>query len=329
MKRDKQNKAVTASKQKLPKRGRDGRVYTILKQHKTALYASFVRLLREPFASAMAVTVMAIAIALAGSFYVLVENAQQLVNSFQSGKQMSLFLHQKISDRQANELVKQLEKNQAIAKVSLITKQQALQEFQQYSGFGAALNALEENPLPAVLQVYPVDSITDTEQLKQLLVQMQSLPPVDFAQLDMSWIARLKSMMHIASRLVVLFSGLLALAVLFIVGNTIRSELQARQDEVMITKLVGGTNAFICLPFVYAGFWYGFISGIFAWCITAFLLLMIHSPIEQLSLLYQSQMKLQFMSFQASVILLSVSSLLGMLGAFAVANHQLSLLKPE
>ena len=329
MKLAKKNKVATTSENKVVRRRRDSRISSSLQLHKTSLLASLIRLIRAPFTSAMAVTVMAIAIALAGSFYVLVNNAQQLVNSLQTGKQISLFLHEQISDQQASKLAQELGANEAIEKVTLISKQQALAEFQQYSGFGAALDALEGNPLPAVLQVYPKETITEAYQLTQLLAQMQSQPAVDFAQMDMDWVARLQSIMQIASRIVVLLSSLLALAVVFITGNTIRSELQARHDEVVVTKLVGGTNTFICLPFLYAGFWYGFIAGVLAWCIISLLLIMIKTPIEQLSLLYQSQFQLHFLSVSESSLLVLTSSLLGVIGAFAVASHQLRLLKPE
>lgn len=328
MKSSKQNKTLNTGNNTVVRR-RDSRLVNSVQLHKTALVGSLLRLLAAPFTSAMAVIVMAIAIALSGSFYVLVNNAQQLVSTFQDGKQISLFLHQKVTDQQARQLVQELQRNEAIEKVILISKQQALAEFQQYSGFGAALDALEANPLPAVLQVYPKESFTEAYQLKKLLTDMQSQSAVDFAQMDMDWVARLQSIMQVFSRIVVLLSSLLALAVVFITGNTIRSELQARHDEVVVTKLVGGTNTFICLPFLYAGFWYGFISGALAWGIITAMLVTIKEPIEQLSMLYQSQFTLNFMGFSESVLLVLASSVLGVIGAFAVASHQLRLLKPE
>jgi len=329
MKTVKQSKVVSTSKHKVARRGNDNRIISSFRLNTMSLIASLVRLLHAPFTSAMAVTVMAIAIALAGSFYILVSNAQQLVDSLQTGKQISVFLEEKISDQQANKLAQELRTHEAIAKITLISKQQALEEFQQYSGFGAALDALEGNPLPAVLQVYPKETLTEASQLTELLSKMQNQQGVDFAQMDMDWVVRLQSIIQIASKVVVLLSGLLALAVVFITGNTIRSELQARHDEVVITKLVGGTNAFICLPFLYAGFWYGFISGVLAWCIITLMLFMIHAPIEQLSLLYQSQFQLHYMSVSESAMLILASSVLGVIGALAVASHQLRRLKPE
>ncbi len=311
------------------KRGAENRWLSSLRLQGQSLNSSLLRLLCAPFASAMAITVMAIAIALAGSFYVLVNNAQQLVASLQTGKQISLFLQHNISDDQARLLAQKLEANTAIAKVRVISKQLALAEFQQYSGFGAALDALESNPLPAVIQVYPKESITEAYQFKQLLEQMQHEHAVDFAQMDMQWLARLQAIMQMANSLVLILTALLAVAVLFIIGNTIRAELQTRRDEVIITKLVGGTNAFICLPFLYTGFWYGLISGLVAWFVIGVILLMINAPLEQLTLLYQSQFTLQFMSFSETILLLMTSSTLGIIGAFSVASYQLSLLKPE
>ncbi|MBE0468910.1 MAG: ABC transporter permease [Methyloprofundus sp.] len=297
--------------------------------HREALGASLRRLLLAPFTSAMAIIVMAIALSLAGSFYVLVNNAQQLVDNLHTGKQFSLFLHERISDKQAANLAQRLQAYPGVANVVLISKQQALAEFQQYSGFGAALNALESNPLPAVIQVFPIQEITETYQLTQLLEQAKNEQEVDFAQIDMDWVARLQSIMRIANQVVMLLSSLLAVAVIFITGNTIRLELQTRRDEVVVEKLVGATNAFICLPFLYSGFWFGFIAGCFAWCIIAMMLFMVSSPIAHLSLLYQSQFQLHFMNLLESVGLIFGASALGVLGASAIVSHQLRLLKPE
>jgi len=297
--------------------------------HKEALSASLRRLLLTPFTSAMAIIVMAIALSLAGSFYVLVNNAQQLVDNLQTGKQFSLFLHEHISDKQAANLAQRLQAYAGVANVVLISKQQALAEFQQYSGFGAALNALESNPLPAVIQVFPTQEVREAYQLTQLLEQTKNAQEVDFAQIDMDWVARLQSIMQIANQVVMLLSGLLAVAVVFITGNTIRLELQTRRDEVVVEKLVGATNAFICLPFLYSGFWFGFIAGCFAWCIITLMLFMLSSPVAHLSMLYQSQFQLHFMNFPESVSLIVSASTLGILGALAIVSHQLRLLKPE
>ena len=54
-----------------------------------------------------------------------------------------------------------------------------------------------------------------------------------------------------------------------IVGNTIRLDIQNRRDEIEVTKLVGGSDAFVRRPFLYNGFWYGLGGAVTAWVITA------------------------------------------------------------
>lgn len=311
------------------KRRSGSRVITALKLQAQLFNTSLLRLLQTPFTSAIAIIVMAIAIALAGSFYVVVNNAQQLTDSLQTGQQISLFLDEKISDDQARILAKKLQSNIAINKVNVISKQQALEEFREYSGFGATLDTLESNPLPAVIQVYPKDSLGQAYQIKHLVKQLQQEPAVDFAQIDMQWLARLQAMVQMTNSIALILTALLAVAVLFIVGNSIRSELQARRDEVIVIKLVGATNAFICLPFLYTGFWYGFISGLLAWCFISLILLVINTSVEQLAILYQSQFQIQFMSFSESIFLLVASSSFAILGALTVVSYQLRLLKPS
>ena len=54
-----------------------------------------------------------------------------------------------------------------------------------------------------------------------------------------------------------------------IVGNTIRLDIQNRRDEIEVTKLVGGSDAFVRRPFLYNGVWYGLGGAVIAWVITA------------------------------------------------------------
>jgi cell division transport system permease protein len=277
----------------------------------------------------MTIAVMAIAISLAGGFYILLVNVQQLTGNLETSNQISVFLKLEVSDERGQELVKQLAGNADIQKITLITKQQALEEFQAYSGFGDALKALQNNPLPTVIQILPGNSLHESTRLEPLLEEIRRLSEVDFAQMDMQWVQRLQSIMSLARRGVFLLSIILALAVLFITGNTIRLELQNRKDEVIIAKLVGATNGFIQRPFLYCGLWYGFFAGITAWVIITIMLLVLQQPIEKISSLYDGSFEIIFLGFSDTLLFVTVSSLLGLIGAWIVLVFQLQQLKPE
>jgi cell division transport system permease protein len=300
-----------------------------LLNHAHGLFSSLGRLSRTPFTSAMTILVLAVAISLAGGFYIVVANIQQLTGNLQASNQMSLFLRDNVSENSGLKLAEQLKQNPSVETVKFITKKQAMEEFKVNSGFGDALNALESNPLPNVIVVLPKNVLESNEDLQKLLTEFKQLTQVDFVQIDMQWVERVQTIMQIASRGVLLVGLLLGFAVTFITGNTIRLELHNRQDEVYISKLVGATLAFIQRPFLYTGFWLGFIAGFLGWLIITVMLLIVRIPVEKLSSLYNGSFELQFLSFSEFILLLVSAALLAVLGSWAVLHYQLRLIKPQ
>jgi cell division transport system permease protein len=286
--------------------------------HAHALFSSLGRLLATPYNSTITIAVLAIAISLAGGFYILVSNLQQLTANLETSNQISLFLRQDVSEAHAKKLADSIRLNQAVQSVKVITKEQALTEFKTYSGFGEAINHLETNPLPIVLEVLPKNTLDDKESLSILLKSFEQSPDVDFAQMDLQWVERLQAIVAVVRLFANLLSVLLGAAVLFVIGNTVRLELHQRREEVVISKLVGATNAFIQRPFLYTGFWIGFFSGVAAWFIVAIFMLILNHSVEALSSLYGGTFHLLFLSFTESFALIAASSLLGILGSWLV-----------
>ncbi len=300
-----------------------------LLNHAHGLFSSLGRLSRTPFTSVMTILVLAVAISLAGCFYIIVANIQQLTGNLQASNQMSLFLKEHVTESAAQKLAEQLKQNANIESIKFINKTQAMNEFKANSGFGEALNALESNPLPHVIQVLPKHVLDSREALDQLMAEIKQIPQVELVQVDMQWVERLQAIMLIASRGVMVVSVLLGFAVTFITGNTIRLELQNRQDEVYISKLVGATHAFIQRPFLYTGFWLGFIAGFSAWLIVTVMLLILETPVEKLSALYSGSFELLFLSFGEFILLLMMTSVLAVLGSWVVLHYQLRQIKPQ
>lgn len=303
--------------------------HAYLLNHAHGLFSSLGRLSRTPFTSAMTILVLSVAISLAGCFYIVVANIQQLTGNLQASNQMSLFLKEHVNESAGQKLVEQLAHNDNIESIKFISKKQAMDEFKVNSGFGDALNALETNPLPNVIQILPKGVLDGREALDNLMADFKKMSEVDFVQVDMQWVERLHAIMRIASRAVTLVGILLGFAVTFITGNTIRLELHNRQDEVFISKLVGATHSFIQRPFLYTGFWLGFIAGFLAWLIITIMLLIVESPVEKLSSLYNSSFELLYLSFSEFILLLMMASGLAVLGSWAVLHYQLRQIKPQ
>ncbi|MEQ1545390.1 permease-like cell division protein FtsX [Methyloglobulus sp.] len=298
-------------------------------QHAQALFSSLGRLFSTPFTSTMTIGVLAIAISLASGFYLVVVNLQQLTSGLEASNQISLFLRDEISDAHAKQYADSIRKNPNVKDVKLITKKQAMQEFRGFSGFGEAIDVLEKNPLPIVIQVLPKDALVDKQSLTKLFEDFKQSTEVDFAQMDLAWVARLQSIVSTAQLGALLLTVVLGLAVFFIAGNTIRLEIHNRREEVIIAKLVGATNGFIQRPFLYTGFWIGFLSGVAAWFIVTVMMLILRQSVENLSGLYEGAFHLLFFSYEETLILLAISSLLAVFGSWLVLHIQVKQLRPE
>jgi cell division transport system permease protein len=292
-------------------------------RHVQVFFYSLGQLSRAPVSTLMTCMVIGIALALPAGLQTLLKNVQQLSGGWESTAQISVFLNKNIQATQAQKLKADIQNWPNVISVHYISREQALKEFQALSGFGDALKALNTNPLPSVLIVKPVVSSGINEQTTQnLLDKLRNLKQTDKAQLDMQWVRRLYAIMNIVERGVLILALLLASAVLLVVGNTIRLAIQNRRKEIVVMKLIGGTDAFIRRPFLYTGFWYGLFGGIIAWLLVSFTLLSISQPIEKLTTLYQNQFELNNMSFMTILTLLGSSILLGLAGSwFAVGRH--------
>ncbi len=297
--------------------------------HIRAWYSSLLRLGKTPFASAITIAVLAISIALAGSFQLLLINFQQLAGNLETSAPISLFLRENINENRAQILADSLRKNPTIESVQVISKEQGRALFKTFGSFGAAIDMLDENPLPVALEIMPKNTLHDNGQIATLVNTLKQRQEVDYVRMDMEWLQRLQAMMAVAHRLFAVINALLGFAVLFITGNTIRLELNSRQEEIMITKLVGATNSFIATPFVYTGFWIGFFAGVLARIIVALLLVPLSGPVEELSAHYNSNFHLLSLSIAESIKLIFMSALLGMLGSCLVLFNQLQKTNPQ
>lgn len=304
------------------------RLQTWLISHAQVLLASLGRLSRAPLSNLLTAAVIGIALALPTGLHVVLDNIQQLSQGWDGSAQISLFLKDSVSDKEAISLARRLSLRPEVEESNAITRTQALEEFQRFSGFGQALEALTENPLPAVVVIKPTQTHSQPEKIEQLVASLDQQIEVDFAQLDVQWVKRLYSIMEIARRGVLVVAALLALAVLLVIGNTIRLDIQNRRDEIVIGKLVGATNAFIRRPFLYSGIWYGLTGGIIAWAMIGLSLLIIREPVERLASLYQSGFQLQGLDFSATLTLLFLASLLGLAGSWLSVGRHLSSIEP-
>lgn len=299
-----------------------------LRHHRLSAADSLHRVLDNLVASLMTWLVIGIAMALPVGLDVALDNATELSAGWDSPSQISLFLKEGQDSASAETLVREIEARDDVAGVHFVSREDALAEFSALSGFADVLASLEKNPLPNLLLVTPVASLvgTATDGLRSELAQREEVAE---AVLDMEWLQRLNSIMQLSRRLVMAIGGLLVLGVVLILGNTIRLSIENRREEIVIVKLVGGSNPFVRRPFLYTGLWYGVGGGFFAALLVSLSLWFLESPVSELAALYQSDFELEGLGMMGALNLLILGGLLGLAGAWLAVTRHLAAIQPR
>lgn len=286
-------------------------------------------LLGTPFNSLLTFLVIGVALALPTTLHVALKNGQQVAGSFEGSSQITLYLKDSTNEAAGKALAQRLQTDEQIASAHYQSREQSLAEFKRLSGFGDALDYLDENPLPAVVIVQPALGIKDTEQVELLLSRLNVLAEVQEAQLDLAWLRRLQALMQVGERVASALALLLGLAVVLIIGNTIRLAIQNRRAEIEVIKLVGATDAFIRRPFLYSGLWHGLCGGVLAWTLVSLALWWLDEPVSQLAGLYQSQYRVVGLTFAEVLRLVAFATGLGLGGSWLSVTRHLREIEPR
>lgn len=291
-----------------------------LRQHGLCAKDALQRLRHHPANTFMTLMVIGVALLLPALLFVLGSNLAQFGNRLTETGQITAYFAANTSTAVHQPLVAELQADDRISEVHYISTTQAMSDFADWSGLGDVMGNLDENPLPASLDIHlPANGLTDINTLAD---ELSADERIDLVQVDEQWLIRLEQILTLGERIVLVLVVVLAMAVLFIIGNSIRTLIANRSDEIQVMNLIGATRQYMARPFLWLGFCYGLLGGVIAWILLALMLLFIREPATALLGFYGSEYQLIGLGWQASLSMLLGSALLGWLGArMSVSRH--------
>ena len=299
-----------------------------LEQHARAAISTLGGLRLRLASSLMTTAVIGIALALPAGFLLLVDNLEAATANQNGTPQASAFLQADLGIDQQRDIANQIQALAGVTEVEHITPEVALSEFQRRSGMQETLALLEDNPLPPVV-VAQLESGLSGVDADALVKALEAIAAVEEVRLDRVWLERLDALMQLANRGSGLIALLLGLTVILVVGNTIRLDIENRRAEIEITKLIGGTDAFVRRPFLYTGMWYGLIGGSLAALLLIISVFILTGPSSRLASLYESNFEPMGPGLSGTLTLLGCGVLLGLLGAALAVGRHLAAIEPR
>jgi len=297
--------------------------------HRKVAKATFLHLIKQPFTTTFTCFVIGVALVLPVLLSVLLNNLASVNKHWDGSPQITLLLKKGVPALDAGVLAETINKKQSIASSHFIDKDKALEDFKQRFEFKDAIEFLDENPLPHVIVVRLHSEIQQLNTIEQLRDSLVTIPEVDSAILDAVWVQRLQSITQLVERAVWIIATILSLTVILVLGNTVRLAIESRKEEIVVVKLVGGTDPFVRRPFLYMGLFLGLGASIVAWCLTHWVIYLLNSPIQALASSYQFEFSLSGLNFISTLFLLIFGLALGWLSAWLAVRKHLDEIEPS
>ena len=298
-------------------------------RHLQAFFGALGRLMRAPLATLLTLIVIGVALALPAGLALIVDNLRAATGDLSSAVDFTVHFKLGTPIERVQQIAKSARERAGVESVGVTTASQALEEFKQASGFGDALAALQENPLPHHLVVRPAKNASGPAEVESLRRYFAAFPEVEIVQLDLDWVRRLHSLLDLLKRALWVVITVLGLGVLAVIGNTIRLEIQQRRPEIEVTKLVGGSNAFVRRPFLYIGIFYGLGGALLAALIVFGGMAYLDQAVGELSAQYGSRFQMSSLGLQGLGALAGVGAGLGWLGALISTGRHLRRIEPR
>jgi cell division transport system permease protein len=298
-----------------------------LRLHLRTLGMALGRIGGTPVGAAMNVLVVAIALALPAAMQILIVNIGSVSPSFEDAADFTVVLDLDVTAERGRAVSSEIAARDDVESAAFISKDEGLANFRERTDdLGGALEALTENPLPHMILVRPTTGAI--ESIDDLADALAAFDETVSVQLDRVWIERLRAILVLGGRAIDIVTLLLAAAVILLIGNTIRLEINNRRTEIEVMKLVGATDGFIRRPFLYTGFALGAIGAIAASVMIGAGLLLLARPVRDLAALYASDFSLSGLSLEGFGILVGGGAVLGWAGAWIAAARHLRAIEP-
>lgn len=283
----------------------------------------------KPIATFLTVMVIAISLTLPSVCYMVYKNVNTAASQYYPSPQITVYLEKTLDDDAAAKVVGQLQAEQGVDKVNYLSRDEALGEFRNWSGFGGALDMLEENPLPAVAVVIPKLDFQGTDSLNTLRDRVSHIQGVDEVRMDDSWFARLSSITGLVGRVAAMIGVLMIAAVFLVIGNSVRLSIFARRDTINVQKLIGATDGFILRPFLYGGALLGFSGAFLSLILSEILVLRLSSAVTDVAKVFGTQFELSGLGLDECLLMLIVCSMIGWIAAWLATVQHLRHFTPE
>lgn len=222
---------------------------------------ALVSLKRNIWLTIASILTVITALILMGCAVFFLANTSNLATAFESQIEIAVFINDNQSREQVVDLSNQIKVIEGVDTVELTTKEDAILQFQQSMGTRSLLEDLGDiNPFPDKLTVVAKDVLL-VEDIANQITEINGVDKVRYGQGFLENLIQLTQWLRWIGIAVV---AAFAFASCLLIALNIKTNVNSRENEIQIMRLVGASNSLIKWPFLIEGLLLGFIGGVIA-----------------------------------------------------------------
>lgn len=220
-------------------------------------------LIRNPSLTIATILTVAVSLCLLGASLLIRTGVDGLNTGFEDDVEFIVWIDEDATQDQIDTIGDALDASPLVESRRYINRQETLADFQEFwEETPEILAAVDADQLPTSFRVVPTDPSFDVVQ--SLAGEYQLLPGVKEISFAGEFIKQLNSFTSAASTIMLIAACGALLASSLLMYNSIRTALFARRREIEVMRLVGASNAYIRIPFIFEGLILGVTGALFS-----------------------------------------------------------------
>ena len=281
-------------------------------------------LVMRKWGTLLTIMVIAVSLTIPTVSYLLWKNLHLATTQFYPESELTVYLHQNLNEDEANLVVEKIRQQAGVESLNYISRQESLNEFKRWSGFGEQLDILDDNPLPAVVMIKTTKAFSESEKRQELRSDLNKIKGVQEVRLDNDWMEKLTALSWLTAHVAIFCTVLMAIAVFLVIGNSIRSDVYSQRAGIDVMKLLGATDHFILRPFLYTGMIYAVVGGFVAAVLSSFIVSYFTSAVKYVTDIFAVSFELNGLSIGEFIFLLVICLIMGYVGAWIAATRHIA-----
>lgn len=264
------------------------------------------------------VTIICLSFLIVGIFVSLSNNLQYMAQELSQEMAVVCFLNKEVSFSEEESLENELKNSPLVTKINYVSKEKALEKFlQKFPELQAIVDNLDSNPFPPSFEITLKEKNLSYQETQSFIAELKKKKGIEDIQFSKDWVEKMRSLSRLARAVGFFLGGILVLASFFIVSNVIKLNVMSRKDEIEILRMVGGTNAFIRIPFLAEGTFLGALGGILS-LLLLFIVIKLFPVYLGASLgILNELINFRYLTFSQSLALILSGAVIGFFGSMS------------